>query len=198
MDKIDISTPSVLDSPIFPGMQPGSGAEALVGRDLLAKKAKTKGELRLNRKNLFSEMLDGAATAAELGPIREFEQSEDALAELMDAVHSTGSDLIDRPFQDEILQYKKAVRNFIHYVVKYGYELHKIQGVKKKVVLKGETEWKTAVYHQVQVVDKKLDDLAAAILSGQATQLERVSKLNEITGLLVDLTVTGMIRERDE
>jgi hypothetical protein len=40
--------------------------------------------------------------------------------------------------------------------------------------------------------------LAAEILSKQITELELKSRVDEITGLLVDLTITGKIRERDE
>ena len=50
---------------------------------------------------------------------------------------------------------------------------------------------------QIQVIDGKLEELAAAILSGQASQLQRVSKIDEIRGLLVDLTVAGTIRGSD-
>jgi len=116
----------------------------------------------------------------------------------MDAVHSAGSDLRDRPFPDEILRYKKAVRDFVNYVVENGYEKYDVEGIKKKVVIRGETKWTANVYHQVRVVDQKMEELAAAILSGQTTQLTRVSKLDEITGLLVDLTISGVIKERDD
>jgi len=204
MDKVDLSSPALLNPLLYQGMVPGASearpgiAAKMRGSPLGAKKARAKGDLRLNRKTIFSEILENSVSAGELGPVRELDQSEEALTELMDQVHSSGSDLIDRPFHDEILRYKRAVRDFINYVVTYGYELHKIQGVKRKIASKGETEWKTAVYCQIQVVDTKLEELAAAILSGQTTQLERVSRMNEITGLLVDLTVTGAIRERDE
>ena len=197
MDKVDLSSPSMLNPSIYPGMIGGSDRPGK-GSAPGTKKTRGRGEPGKIRKTLFADMLESSAPAGELGPIREMEQSDGALTELLDAVHSAGSELLDRPFQDEILQYKRAVRNFIHYVISYGYELQKIQGIKKKVAVKGEAEWKTAVYCQIQVVDKKLDELAAAILSGQFTQLERVSRMNEITGLLVDLTVTGMIKERND
>jgi uncharacterized protein YaaR (DUF327 family) len=119
----------------------------------------------------------------------ELPASEEALTELMDAVHSAGSDLIDRPFHDEILRYKKAVRDFIHYVVENGYTVEKSQTRRRG---------KTRIHVQIQIRDKKLDELAAAILTGQASQLEMVSKIGEIRGLLVDLTISGVIRERDE
>jgi uncharacterized protein YaaR (DUF327 family) len=183
MDRVDASAVSFLNA-FNSDLKPG------------VKKTKDKDDLRL-RRTLFSEMVD-KSIAGELGPIRELAPSEEALTELMDAVHSAGSDLLDRPFPDEILKYKKAVRNFVHYILENGYELQKLQGVKKKAVIRGEAEWKTMVYHQIRVVDQKLEDLAAAILSGQADKLERVSRLDELRGLLVDLTVTGIIRDRDD
>ena len=125
--------------------------------------------------------------SGELGPLRELVPSEEALTELMDAVHSAGSDLIERPFADEILSYKKAVRNFVNYVVENAYTVELISFRRR-----GEPR----AHIQVKVIDQKLEELAAAILSGQSNQLERVSRLDEITGLLVDLTITGMIKER--
>ena len=150
------------------------------------------------QRKMFSEMLDNSIQAGELGPLMDLAPSEEVLTELMDEVHSRGSDLADRPFPEEILKYKRAVRNFINYVIKNGYELQKQQGLKNKVNIRGEAEWKSKIYTQIKVVDQKLDELAAAVLSGQADRLMRISKLDEITGLLVDLTVTGVIRDRDE
>jgi len=184
MERVDSSTASLLNSALQSGLKPA------------VKKAKTKEELQGNRKFKFAEILENFAPS--LGPLKDSAPSEEVLAELMDAVHSTGSDLKDRPFPDEILRYKKAVRDFIHYVVENCYEVHKDQGIKKKVVIRGEAKWKDVVYHQVRVIDKKLEELATAILSGHTNQLQRVSKLDEITGLLVDLTVSGAIRERDD
>ena len=179
MDKVDFSLTSLIN----PALQKKSGA----------KKAET--YLKGRRKGFFTEMLEGSARGAdELGPLLKMPPSEEALTKLMDAVHSTGSDLIDRPFHDEILQYKKAVRNFVNYVVANGYEILKIQGAKMK-----ESEWKpNKIHYQIQIVDQKLEELAAVILSSQSSQLQRVSKIDEIKGLLVDLTITGKIKERND
>ena len=185
MDKVDFTAASLLNTTIHPGLKPET------------KRTKAKGELRSAHKTMFSEILEKSAPA-DLGPLLEFAPSEEALTELMDAVHSAGSDLKDRPFADEILRYKQAVRNFVHYVIENGYEVQKFQGIKKKMILRGETEWKSRIYYQVKVIDQKLEELAAAILAGQTSQLERVSKIDEVTGLLVDLTITGVIKERDD
>jgi uncharacterized protein len=176
MDKIDFNISSVLNQTAHPGLKTE------------AKKARAKGGLS-GGKTLFSRVLENAAQeAGELGPLRELEPSEEVLTELMDAVHSAGSDLIDRPFHDEILRYKRAVRDFMHYVVDNAFTVEKSQTRRKG---------KTRIHVQVQIIDKKLEELAAVILSGQANQLERVSKIDEIKGLLVDLTISGVIRERD-
>ena len=180
MDKIDFAAASIINPSIQAGQKPGT------------KKAGSRDGLKESRKTFFDRLLEEAAPeAGELGPIREMPPSEEALTELMDAVHSAGSDLIDRPFADEILRYKKAVRNFAHYVVQNTY------AVKKTEVRRFE---RTKIHVQVQVIDGKLEELAAAILSGQTRQLDRIAKLDEIKGLLVDLnlTFTGVIRERDE
>ena len=185
MDKVDFSGASLIGASLRPGIKPEP------------KKTRAKSEGKGVHKSLFSELLE-KTSAAEMGPLRELAPSEEALAELMDEVHSSGSDLIERPFHDEILKYKRAVRNFVNYVVENGFEMQTIQGAKKKTLVRGESRWKDVVYHQVQVVDRKLEELAATILSAQTTQLERVSKLDEITGLLVDLTISGSIGKNDE
>jgi len=176
MDKIDFSISSMLNPA---SSHPGLKTEA--------KKAKPRGGIK-SGKTLFSGLLENAAQNAELGPLRELEPSDEALTELMDAVHSAGSDLKDRPFHDEILRYKRAVRDFVNYVVANAYSVEKSQTRRRGT---------TKINVQVQIIDKKLEELAAAILSGQAGQLERISRIGEIKGLLVDLTISGVIRERD-
>jgi uncharacterized protein YaaR (DUF327 family) len=193
MDKVDFSNnpAALLNSQLFNNPKTD------------AKKAKGKGGAGSTR---FSETLERSflETLGDMGPLQDTAPSEEAVQELLDNVRSSGDDLKNRPFPAEILNYKKAVRNFIHYVVENGYALVESDGVPnaQRPGYKGSL-WepqarKAHHYHGIQVIDRKLDELAAGILSGQTGQLERVAKLDEITGLLVDLTVTGKIRERDE
>ena len=176
MDKVDFSIASLLN----PSLQAG-----------LTKQKKTENESKSGaiRKKQFSQVLEETSMTRELGPYRELTASDEALTLLMDAVRSAGSDLIDRPFHDEILEYKRAVRNFIHYVLENAFDVERSQ-VRRKGKIK--------THVQVQVIDRKLEELAASILSGQTTALTRVSKIDEIKGLLVDLTITGAIRERND
>jgi uncharacterized protein YaaR (DUF327 family) len=184
MDKVDFSNnpAAFLNSSIYGGVK---------GE---AKKAGKKSGPRQSRTVKFSEVLEQAADSPEaLGAFKDISPSEEAVQELLDAVRGAGDDLRQRPIPEEILKYKKAVRNFLHYVVENGYVVEEQEGIPnaQKPGYKGSL-WdpaakKATAFRIVRVVDQKLDSLAAEILSGQVSQLELLAKLEEITGLLVDL-----------
>jgi uncharacterized protein YaaR (DUF327 family) len=146
-------------------------------------------------KTQFFRIFESAKSqnAGGLGPLPDLAASEEALNALMDEVHSAGDTLRDRPFPDEILRYKKAVRDFMHYVVGNSYALEHEAGIPKflKPGYRGPRGTAEAMaqlrYTKIQVIDKKLEDLAAAVLSGQKRQLELAARLEEIKGLLIDL-----------
>ena len=175
MEKIDTSAVSLLGSSLFQKPEP--------------RKTNEKDELK--RRPRFSEIYKDAIASSELGPLKILPASEEALTELMDDVHSSGSDLIDRPFHAEILKYKKAVRNFVNYVVENGFAVETSQTNSR--VLKG-----LRPHVQIKVIDQELEKFAAEILSGQMNKLRMVAKLDEISGLLVDLTISGVIKENNE
>ncbi|MDR1987093.1 MAG: DUF327 family protein [Treponema sp.] len=142
---------------------------------------KKKQDVRKGQKPLFSGILEhiNRSAEAESVAVEEFPPSEERVSELLDAVHSAGDDLKRRPLPEEILRYKTAVRNFLHYVVKHGYTTEK--------QVSGTNLLKRKNFAIVQVVDRKLEQLAAGILAGQTVQLEILARLEEITGLLVDI-----------
>ncbi|MDR0313658.1 MAG: YaaR family protein [Treponema sp.] len=142
-----------------------------------------------SKRKEFSNALERSILdLGELGPLTTIAPSEEAVHELLDAVHSAGNDLKHRPFPEEILSYKKAVRDFLHYVVENSFELEQSQtAMRKRKELKP--------YMQIRVIDQKLEELAAGILTRQINQLDLKNRLEEITGLLIDLTVTGKISQ---
>jgi uncharacterized protein YaaR (DUF327 family) len=155
---------------------------------------KAKG-IRHGKKTEFSRILDDlrGKTADELGPLKELPISEETVNALMDEVRNAGDILHSRPFPEEIMFYKQAVRNFIHYVVQNGYAMEYEKGIPKflKPGFKGQRgtpeSREQRQYAKIQVIDKKLEDLAAMLLSSQTHQLELTSRLEQIRGLLIDL-----------
>jgi uncharacterized protein YaaR (DUF327 family) len=185
MDKVDFSNnpAAFLNSSIYSGIK----AEA--------KKTGKKAGFREGRTVKFSEVLEKSApdSPEALGSFKDIAPSEEVVQELLDSVRGAGDDLRKHPMPEEILRYKKAVRNFLHYVIENGYAVEEQEGIPnaQKPGYKGSL-WDPAAkrataFHVVQVVDHKLDRLAAEILTGQVSQLELLAKLEEITGLLVDL-----------
>jgi uncharacterized protein YaaR (DUF327 family) len=151
------------------------------------KKART-GKLKPSR---FFTLLEEAAEPGEIPG--EYAPSEAAVQELLDEVHGSGDELKKRPFPEEIKRYKRAVRNFLHYVVENSYGTEQQIGIPNslKPGFRGPRGSPRALerksYTVVQVVDQKLEQLAAGILAGQITQLEILTRINEITGILVNL-----------
>jgi uncharacterized protein YaaR (DUF327 family) len=138
----------------------------------------------------FSSVLEQSRTeeAAEASPV-----SQETLNRLLEDVQNSGDILRDRPFPQEILAYKRAVRNFMRYVVDNGYRVEKQEGLPKYLKpnftgVRGSPEsLERSQRYIVEVVDQRLDEMAAAILNRQLSQLELLSRLEEIRGLLVDL-----------
>ena len=180
MAKVDTDVPSFYMNP---------SAYTQVKDDKKTKGIKRGGKTEFSR--IFEEIR--GKTAGELGPLENMPVSEETLNYLMDEVHSAGDSLRNRPFPSEILRYKQAVRNFMHYVVENSYSLDHETGIPKflKPGYKGQRgtpeAMKQITYTKIQIVDKKLEDLAAMLLSGQMPQLELASRLEEIKGLLIDL-----------
>jgi uncharacterized protein YaaR (DUF327 family) len=170
-----------VDTPDLPSFYMNPSAYAPVkGESKKSKGVRRPGETDFSR--LFEDIR--GKTADELGPLRDLPVSEETVNFLMDHVRAAGDALRDRPFPDEIMRYKQAVRNFMHYVVENSFSLEHEKGI-PKFSRPGIKEHKR--YTKIQVIDKKLEDLAAMLLSGQRNQLELVSRLEEIQGLLVDL-----------
>jgi len=132
-------------------------------------------------------------TADDIGPLKNFPVSDESVNKLMDEVRNAGDNLINHPLPQEILSYKQAVRNFLNYVIQNSYNTERGYGIQNKLKpsFKGKRSTPeaeiTLPYVKIQVIDKKLEDLAAMLLAKQAKQMEIVSRLEEIKGLLIDL-----------
>jgi uncharacterized protein len=105
--------------------------------------------------------------------------SQAGLEDLLDEVHEAGDALKENPSVDLVQAYKKAVRDFVHFVVERSYS------VEQKT--SGRNILKRNVYFRVSVIDDALEKLAAEILRNQRDNLEILRRVDEINGMLVDL-----------
>ncbi len=101
------------------------------------------------------------------------------LEEALDKVHQLGERLSNNPTLSGVKEYKEAVRNFLRLIVKGCYRID------EKSSSKGVLNRKK--YTQIQVIDEKLERLAAEVMQGQREQLDILKRVDEIYGALVDL-----------
>lgn len=135
-----------------------------------------KGEI----KNDFRSFVQSADDA---GYIDLPEIPDDAdLEGILDEIHQAGERLSEDPGMKNVLAYKRIVKAFIRYVVKNTRQIEHQEGARLSIFKAPKR------YTLISVVDKKLEQLAAGILQNQADKLEILKKVEEIQGLLVDLT----------
>ena len=102
---------------------------------------------------------------------------DDKLTVLVDNVYAAGDELKKNPFSDNFIVYKQNLSRFMRFVVDNSYELEvreQRRGKKRRQLI------------TVQIINKKLDELAAGILYNQIDQLKILAKIDEINGILVD------------
>ncbi|MCR4789977.1 MAG: YaaR family protein [Treponemataceae bacterium] len=114
----------------------------------------------------------------------DFEQAEQFL---IDEVYSKGDLLKKSPLTENFIKYKKAVQNFLKFVESQCYELEETKGAPLKVKGKVRSITKQKKYTLVKLVNEKLESLASDILYNQRDQIKMIAKVDQITGLLVDV-----------
>ena len=107
---------------------------------------------------------------------------EEATIFLKDAVDVAGDELLEKMTSEAFSKYRTKVKQFIGYIVKENFSViqHKRAGFNRKGKRRD-----PAV--QVQVINQKLDSLAADLLYNHMDKLKILAKVGEINGLLVDL-----------
>ncbi|MDR2071866.1 MAG: DUF327 family protein [Spirochaetaceae bacterium] len=150
------------------------GEAAAEGRKLKSTGTEKSDKTGRARKKGFAVFFEKAAL-----DVKELPRSEESFHELLDQVHIAGDALSKRPFPPEIKAYKEAVRDFVHYVVENSFDTEEqMSGINIR---------RRKKFTMVQVIDKKLEEMAVAILQGQADKLGILARIEEINGLLVDL-----------
>ena len=102
------------------------------------------------------------------------------LEDLLDGVTAAGDRLKRSQTTEDIRAYRLAVKSFLRFIVDHVLDVEEhVSGIN---VLKRKK------FTLVRVIDQKLENLANAVLLGQSDQLDILRRLEEINGLLVDLT----------
>lgn len=101
------------------------------------------------------------------------------LEALLDNVNEIGEKLKESVSLRSVQDYKRAVRDFLAYVVRNTLAVERHES--------GPNVLKRKRFTLIRVIDQKLERLAAGILLDQRTQLDILRRIDEISGLLIDL-----------
>lgn len=106
---------------------------------------------------------------------------EEAIVYLKDEVDIAGDKLKDSPNPETFVQYKKAIANFLQYTLNKSVQIDLVTGIRRPKTRKQNS------YVVIKTIDEKLEKLAAEMLYNHFDKIRLASRIDEITGILVDL-----------
>lgn len=104
---------------------------------------------------------------------------QEALDQLFRDVEEQGEQLANRMTVENLREYKKLVQRFIQEAVQYGLELKNTTGFNRR--------GRPRHYKIVEEIDRKLVELTNQVLQEEQNQLEILSLVGDIKGMLVNL-----------
>jgi len=97
---------------------------------------------------------------------------------LIEEITKQGEKFSKNPTYEELKRYKSMIKQFIKYATR------KMLSIEHHT---GGTRIKQKLYTLTRIIDKKLSDLTEIVMKGQTKNIQLLSKLDEIRGLLIDL-----------
>ena len=107
-------------------------------------------------------------------------QPERSLSDLLDTIFAVGERVKKEPDQRNVVRYKQAVQQLVRMVLDRGLAIE--EQTSSPNILRQKR------FTLVKVIDQRLDRLVSGVLLGQKDTLDVLGRIDEINGLLVDLT----------
>lgn len=96
------------------------------------------------------------------------------LEEMVDKIKAAGDRLKQTKSKANVTAYKKHIQEYLTFVINNYYRIKQDYGLGRLLT-------------RVEVINKKIEALTFALLEQQKTNIEIAGKIDEITGLLLDL-----------
>src|SRR6056297_1635823 len=111
----------------------------------------------------------------------EEDKMRQALNEILEEINKKGRELIDKRTVENLLAYKKMVRDFVEDAVDFGLKLNARRGYG----LSGRTK----ILRTVSTIDQRLVELTDIIIKQEKKGVSLLKKVGQIEGLLVNIFV---------
>lgn len=118
-------------------------------------------------------------TFTEIMAAKRQQLKQEKLDKLVREIEAQGAVLAKSRTVEDLQRYKKLVKEFLQDAIMNGLNMQENRGFGRGGRMK--------IYKIVEEVDKKLVDLADAVLHGQEKGLKILSLVGEIQGLLIDV-----------
>lgn len=136
------------------------------------------------------QALEAAGLPKELAGL----DSDEAIVILKDAIDSSGDMLEENFTAESFATFKKSVSQFLKYMEHTNYSVTKSKRSGKSArehIYKGASPFfserrKPPPYAMVEIVNKRLDEIASMVLQNHSDKLMLLAKVDEIKGLIVD------------
>lgn len=104
------------------------------------------------------------------------QKSKEEVDKYLNQIKDIGKDLANTRGYTHVIRYKQAIQKYLKSVVDYTYETDK-----------KDSFWSDNYFKTVKVVDEKLESLTKSILENEKDNIDIISKIDNINGLLIDL-----------
>jgi len=111
----------------------------------------------------------------------EEENMREALTDVLEKINKKGKELVNNRTVENLLEYKKMVKNFIEDAVDFGLKINARRGYG----LSGRTK----ILRTVSTVDKRLVELTDIIMKQESKGIKLLEKVGQIEGLLINIFV---------
>lgn len=163
------------------------------------KKEKTESTSKLKFADFFKTEKTESTNPFGLPPEIQSMSVEDAAIFLKDRVDEAGNLLNESVSDENVARFKKTVQQFVTFVINNNYEINKKQNrrmdLTSPVGMFGFSKYsvprnKRPPRVQIELINKKLDELTRGMLYNQRDNLKILASANEIKGLIVDLVAS--------
>ncbi len=103
-------------------------------------------------------------------------KSKEEIENYIKQIKDIGRDLVITKGYNEVLKYKQVIQKYLKSVVDYTYEIDK-----------KDSFWNNNYFKTVSVVNEKLDSINRKFFEEEKENIDIVSDIDEINGLLIDL-----------
>lgn len=125
--------------------------------------------------------MDSRISFTEILQNTEEDKMRQALNEVLEEINEKGRELVDHRTVENLLAYKKMVKDFVEDAVDFGLKVNARRGYG----LSGRTK----ILRTVSAIDERLIELTDIILNQEKRGVSLLKKVGQIEGLLVNIFV---------